>query len=157
MRSIGFVGVFVFLHFALFVHTVHCVAFCRRFCSTPLAAPSDRQNRIAATPATTRFCVSSLVVRARPLAAGAPGCALVVLTNCSRRMCGAAFAPGMQLTEAGLGPAGVVSLADPVELPYGNDTETRHALHVTDLLSRSPSTTVPRSTQCPPGRGLLTL
>ena len=49
-----------------------------------------------------------------------------------------AFAPGMQLIEAGLGPADVVSLADPVELPYRNDSEICHALHVTLLLSRSP-------------------
>jgi hypothetical protein len=52
----------------------------------------------------------------------------------------------MHFTDAGLGPAGVVSLADPVELPDWNDSEVCHALHVTLLLSRPPSTVIPRST-----------
>jgi hypothetical protein len=46
-------------------------------------------------------------------------------------LCEAAVAPRMQLTDAGLGLAGVISLADPVELPNGNKTELCHARHVT--------------------------
>jgi hypothetical protein len=78
-------------------------------------------------------------VRIRPLAAGASGCALVVLTNSveahrwgcvPHRGCCFSRRSLNRLTRP-LGPAGVIGLADPVELPYWNKTEMCHALHVT--------------------------
>ena len=99
-------------------------------------------------------------MRAGPLAAGAAGCALVVdWPIASRRVwCGVphrgccclpVFEPSGSVLGSGRGPAGVVHLADSVEFPYGSETEMRQALHVTLLLSRSPSTAVHRSTRCP--------
>jgi hypothetical protein len=93
-----------------------------------------------------------------PLAAGASGCALVVLAGqFSRGACGgAAFRTLDAAVSAGphavlgsrRGPAGVVNLADSVEAPNWNEREVRQARHVTSLLARSPATVVPRSTRC---------
>jgi hypothetical protein len=93
-------------------------------------------------------------VRIRPLAAGASGCALVVLTNSveahrwgcvPHRGCCFSRRSLNRLTRP-LGPAGVIGLADPVELPYWNKTEMCHALHVTLAPFSLPSTVIPRST-----------
>jgi hypothetical protein len=92
--------------------------------------------------------------RIRPLAAGASGCALVVLAN-SVEAHGWGCVPhrgccfgrrSLCRPTRPLGSAAVIRLADPVELPDRNKTEMCHACHVTLTPSSFPSTVIPRST-----------